>query len=164
MSRGPHPSSISGPGCEVSAAAPGSSALGLARTGIRTEGGARGSSSGSRALPPRRSAVLTLQATRPSVPLRKPRPARPAARTQRDGEWAGQGGAVRTRGRDLRTADCGSPGEGAAGRRLERSGAAEGAGLGLGRGLYALGAGPSPGLRAVPTWCRIPEGVAWAGP
>lgn len=147
------------PGCEVSTATPGSSALGLARTGMRTEGGARVSSWGSRALPPRRSADLTLQATRPSVPLRKPRPARRAARTQRGGEWAGPGGALRTRGRDLCTADCVSPGEGAAGRRLEHSGAAVEAGRGSGRGLHALGAGPlgpSPAAWAVPTWCRSP--------
>lgn len=108
----------------------------------RTEGSARRTSSRSRALPPRRSAALTFQAARPSVPFRKPRPERRAVRTQRGGEGVGPGGVLRDRGRGLCATGSGSPGEGARACSANTAAQPRRARRGSGRVLHALGAGP----------------------
>lgn len=101
----------------------------------KTGGSARRTSGRSRALPRPRSVALTLQAARPSAPLRKPGGA--------DAAWRGGGGAGRGltySGRGLCATGSGSPGE-----PLELSaGGREGSGAGRdsGRGLPSLGAGP----------------------
>lgn len=109
------------------------------------------------ALAPLASALalaLALTAARPSVPLRKPAPARRAARTQRGGEGAGP-----LRGR-LR-----KPGRRRGGRRRERGGATQGAGRGEGVSSTRLGAGPLRGRARTPDlWaCGRSVAVWWAG-
>lgn len=92
------------------------------------------------------------------TPFRPVPEAKSSATGGADAAWRRAGGAgqgLTCWGRGLRAAGSGSPGEGAAGRRLERGGAAEGAGRGPGRGLYSLWAGP-----LIVSYCRV---SGWLG-